>query len=334
MTSKRSTSKSASARRGKRKTTPDTKAIATAIRGGREAAAQVFEQRAAKRTRRHAAVRRHAQTARRKGGAEAALAETFLARASIGTLVAEGDSWFDYPLHDVLSLLDDDYGYDVHSTAHKGDAVEVMAYGEGQLDDFSRCLEQVLRSGTAPKAILLSGGGNDVAGDAFAMLINHRLSPVPGLNAFILQGVLQERIRLAYVRILSAVTQLSTSYLGRALPILMHGYSYPVPDGRGFLGGWGPLPGPWLEPGFRAKGYADLVERIRIAEQLIDAFNGMIEELVAMPDFAHVRYIDLRPELSNRPADYRKWWANELHPTGRGFDAIAARFAAVLAALP
>ena len=53
----------------------------------------------------------------------------------------------------------------------------------GQLDDFARSLERVLRSGTAPKAILLSGGGNDVAGDAFAMLINHKLSPSPGLNA-------------------------------------------------------------------------------------------------------------------------------------------------------
>src|SRR5713226_4614239 len=32
-----------------------------------------------------------------------------------GTLVAEGDSWFDYPFTDVLRLLEDQYAYDVES---------------------------------------------------------------------------------------------------------------------------------------------------------------------------------------------------------------------------
>jgi len=158
------------------------KTVAVAIRDGRQSAEKVFAGRATKQTKRRSAVRQHALAARRKGGAEAALAETFLARNSTGTLVAEGDSWFDYPFYDVLKLLDDDYGYEIYSVAHKGDAVEIMAYDGGQLDEFARCLEQVLRSGTVPKAVLLSGGGNDVAGDAFAMLINHKRSPVPGLG--------------------------------------------------------------------------------------------------------------------------------------------------------
>jgi hypothetical protein len=37
-----------------------------------------------------------------------------------GFLVAAGDSWFDYPLYDVLKLLDDNYGYNVESSAHRG----------------------------------------------------------------------------------------------------------------------------------------------------------------------------------------------------------------------
>ena len=44
-----------------------------------------------------------------------------------GFLAAAGDSWFDYPLHDVLKLLEDHHGYNVESTAHKGDAIEKMA---------------------------------------------------------------------------------------------------------------------------------------------------------------------------------------------------------------
>ena len=30
-------------------------------------------------------------------------------------LIAEGDSWFDYPFHDVLRILEDHHGYDVES---------------------------------------------------------------------------------------------------------------------------------------------------------------------------------------------------------------------------
>ena len=35
-------------------------------------------------------------------------------------------AWFDYPLQDVLRLLEDDHLYDVESVAHKGDCVEDM----------------------------------------------------------------------------------------------------------------------------------------------------------------------------------------------------------------
>ena len=335
MAKKRATTKSR-ARKGRAGPGPAaSKAFASAIRSGHDQAAEVFARRTTQHRRRAAAVKKHVETARKKGPTEAALAEELLRRSSTGTLVAEGDSWFDYPFYDILKNLGDDYGYEVHTVAHRGDAVEIMAYGGGQLDDFARSLEQVLRSGIAPKAILLSGGGNDVAGDVFAMLINHKLSPNPGLNTTILEGVLTQRIRFAYATILSAVTQLCMRYLGRAVPVIVHGYGYPVPDGRGFFGGFGPLPGPWLEPGFRDKGYDDLVERIAIAAQLIDAFNDMLIALVAAPEFAqHVHYVDLRPQLSNNPSDYRKWWGNELHPSERGFDAVTKRFADTLGQLP
>ena len=99
-------------------------------------------------------------------------------RASTGLVIAEGDSWFDYPFHDVLRLLEDDHGYDVESVAHKGDCVEDMAYA-GQFEEFARRLEKLLRQNQVPKAILLSGGGNDIAGTEFAMLLNHVASGLP-----------------------------------------------------------------------------------------------------------------------------------------------------------
>jgi len=253
--------------------------------------------------------------------------------STAGVLVAEGDSWFDYPFHDVLEELEDRHAYDVESVAHHGDPIEVMAYGGNQLEELTRRIEKVLRRGVTPKAILLSGGGNDVAGTEFGMLINHARSAIAGLNVSVVDGVINQRIRTAYITILGAVTQICRQKAGRALPILIHGYDFPVPDGRGFLGGWGPLPGPWLEPGFREKGFEDLAQRIAIAHDLIERFNEMVEAIPALTGLEHVKFVDLRNTLRT-DAQYKDWWANELHPTEPGFHAVAEKFAAVLAALP
>jgi len=247
-------------------------------------------------------------------------------RASAGVLIAEGDSWFDYPLNDVLEILEDEHGFDVESVAHKGDRVEDMAYSGGQLEEFARRLEKLLRNGKVPRAILLSGGGNDMAGKQFEMLLNHAASPVPGLNEKIVSGVIDDRIRTSYITIVTAITAVCQSYLQRTIPILTHGYDYPVPDGRGFMGGFSVLPGPWLEPGFRGKGYGNQAANTRTMKMLIDRFNDMLQNAVATSGFSHVRYVDLRNTLSNG-SNYKKDWANELHPTAKGFRLVADKIA-------
>lgn len=251
---------------------------------------------------------------------------------SAGLLVAEGDSWFDYPMHDVLRLLEDESGYDVESVAHKGDTIEDMAYSGGQFEQFARRLEKLLRQRRIPDAILISGGGNDIAGDAFAILLNHAVSGLPAINQDVVRGLIDVRLRNAYAFLIGGLTELSVRYLGKPIPILTHGYDYPVPDGRGFLGGWGPLPGPWLQPGFYRKGHADRAMNKQVMRSLIDAFNGMLREMSSEPQFGHVHFVDLRNTLSSDKA-YHLDWANELHPTGRGFAAVAAKFAAVIAGL-
>jgi len=266
-----------------------------------------------------------AEIASRKG----ALAKAPITHASAGILIAEGDSWFDYPFHDILSDLEDDYGFDVESVAHRGDTIEDMAYSGGQLDGFSRLVEKVLRTGVRPRAILLSGGGNDVAGDEFAVLLNNAASSIAGLNDSIVTGVIDQRTRDAYVTILSAITEICKAHLGQPVPIVVHGYDYPVPDGRGFWGGVGPLPGPWLEPGFRRKGYAQMSERKQICVKLIDRFNTMLAGLAGKPPFGHVKFLDLRNTLPTG-ASYKTWWANELHPTEKGYEAVTRKFAAVI----
>src|SRR5262245_61076323 len=60
-----------------------------------------------------------------------------------GLLVAEGDSWFDYPFYDVLGMLEDQHNFRVESVAHKGDTIEEMAYDDSQLDGLDRKLQHI-----------------------------------------------------------------------------------------------------------------------------------------------------------------------------------------------
>jgi lysophospholipase L1-like esterase len=258
-------------------------------------------------------------------------------RRSAGTLVAEGDSWFDYPFNDVLDALEDRHGYDVESVARRGDTLEAMAYGneggrEGsaQLEAFTRRIAKVAQRGDRVVGVLVSGGGNDIAGAEFASLLNHARSARRGLHPAIVDAVIDQRLAEACLVLLGAVTAVCRQVLGAPVPILVHGYGYAVPDGRGFAGGAWLLPGPWLAPGLEQKGYRPLEEGRPLVVALIDRFNLMLKRVAETPGLSHVRYVDLRATLPSEPAEYRRWWANELHPTSRGYDAVAARFAAVL----
>jgi len=273
------------------------------------------------------------------------MAETILARRAAimrtshakdnGLVLAVGDSWFDYPLYDILKKLEDEHGYTAASAAHAGQAVEAMASQGGQIDQLARLFEKVAALGQVPKAILVSGGGNDIAGKEFGMLLNNATSPIGGWNAEILDGLIQQRIATAYRTLIAAIQTVAQYYLHEELPVVVHGYDYPVPDGRGVLGGFWVLPGPWLEPGFHEKRFEDLAMNVKLMHDIIDRFNAMLTALVRDPAFANVHYIDLRGTLKTQLAGdvYKQTWGNELHPTEAGFSTIANRFASELAKL-
>jgi hypothetical protein len=291
--------------------------------------------------------------ARRAFGAGVALADRVLrerraalaaaARAArLGLLIAEGDSWFDYPFYDVLGLLEAQ-GWEVESVAHRGDTLEDMAHEPGQVERLTRAFERVREAGKKPRAVLLSGGGNDIAGDEFAMLINHAHSTLPTLNATVAEGVIGERLRTAMASLVGVVSRLAQGHFGERPRVVLHGYDYPVPDGRGWMGGAWILPGPWLEPGFRRKGHVAqraqdrervLQANMLVLRDLIDRYNAMLSglarDLVSL-GLADVRYVDLRGTLSTAlPTGYKADWGNELHPTKSGFAKVTAKIAAAL----
>jgi lysophospholipase L1-like esterase len=335
MQRKRSSKRAGNLRRRKSNRKLSSAELRRAVTTGRAQAAEAFKIRQSQRRRRAAAIKRIQNQPAELTAPPPSIPSKTLAElgpaATAGVLMAEGDSWFDYPYHDVLKSLEDDHGYDVESVAHRGDRVEDMAFATGQLVDFIRRLEKLLRSGRVPKAILLSGGGNDIAGSELGMLLNHAQSPTPGLNEAVVAGVIDQRINVAYVAIITAITDICQRYLGHPIPIVTHGYDYAVPDGRGFGGHFPFMPGPWLEPSFREKGFLNRDDNTKTMKKLMDRFNEMLRSVVARPGFAHVRFVDLRGTLSIG-SNYKTYWANELHPTLAGFRLVADKFALTIAA--
>ena len=258
-----------------------------------------------------------------------------------GTIVAEGDSWFDYPLWDILKILRWRHGYRIESAAHYGDRLEGMAYDTDQLNGLAEKLLQLRDEGIVPRAILLSGGGNDIAGPELEILINHRRSGLPPLNNAVLTELVSHRLRLQMISLVAGVDHITNRYFSRRIPIIIHGYDYPIPDGRGFVVGRlakysDTLPGPWLRPSFESKGYdlsgAGLKQATGAMKEIIDKFNSALMAIPQEPGMGHVKYVHVLETLDS--PDYKDDWGNELHPTKSGFGRVAQKFAEALDQTP
>ena len=178
----------------------------------------------------------------------------------------------------------------------------------------------------APRAILLGGGGNDLVHPTddptqtplYKMLKNGALLE-DKLQAFI-DGTLKGHYR----KILAVVTDET------AVPILVHGYDHPIPDGKGSDLG----PGPWLEPVFTAAGIATPAGTT-IMKTLIDRLNTMIDSLATeFPNRIHsLKLNGVLEKEAGYAANYRDYWDNELHASDKGFDVLARVVQAKLVSL-
>lgn len=242
-------------------------------------------------------------------------------------LIAQGDSWFDLPGQDLVSALES-HGFEVDSIAHHGTTLGGMAYDQGQSQRLARVFQRCARRGERPSGVLLSAGGNDIAGDELVALLNHAHSGLPPLSEDLLKAVIDVRLRHDLYHLISGVNALSRLYFEEKLPVYVHGYGYVVPDGRGFLGAGWIMPGPWLRPSLARKGYTDPMQCRLIMRTLIDRFNAMLSRLPEYVGMDNVRYVDLRTSLES--GDHREMWSDELHPTGRGFALAAECYVASL----
>ncbi|MER9631002.1 hypothetical protein [Mesorhizobium sp. M0296] len=235
-------------------------------------------------------------------------------------LLAEGDSWFEYPifLKDVVDYLIDDHGYNVFCLSSAGAELKTML----RTEEYASYLKYLIKEGLTVKAFLLSAGGNDVVGPELAkVLVNFR----PGTVAANLFN--QDRLAATVARIEKGYRTIVADVhtVVPNLPILIHGYDYGDPrSAQGFH--VPPLDG-WLGEPMRGLGIPDGPIQRGVVKILMDTMNGMMSALAQVNGgLPHVHYVDNRNAVGTH-------WHDELHPDDAGFGTVCKRFQHVLSNL-
>jgi hypothetical protein len=257
-------------------------------------------------------------------------------------LLALGDSWFAYwPRGDILDCLEDRGELDTVSLAWAGAKLtEVLDGRTGfhPLDPRYRApqterLVATLRGLSEEdrlrlKYIAVSAGGNDVADENGTLTQLVALASVKGngIDEAEAAKIIDVEMRDHYARLLGFIDRACAEVLQRRVRIVLHGYDWPVPDGRPAL------PPAWLKPVFIAKGYTSPQQARALMKTLIQRLNTMQKRLIRELAEPHIHHIDLQGTLTS--ARHQDDWQNELHPTiPAGFGQIAVAFSGALAAI-
>lgn len=215
-------------------------------------------------------------------------------------IVAEGDSWFQYPifLDDVIDHLSRDYAVLCLSAA--GDKLSQMV----QQDEYLKAIVQ-----NRADCFLISGGGNDLVGDGQLKRWLVDYDPdrsaaehlVPEFDDLIKELMVQYNGIFRRVREESPATR-----------ILCHCYDDPIPtDGK------------WLGEPMRKRGIVNPLIQRGIATEIIQRFATALRQMVSL--HPNVTLVETRGAVGER-------WFDELHPTDSGYKAVADRFGALIGA--
>ena len=232
------------------------------------------------------------------------------------TILAEGDSWFDYPLGtDVIGQLQGQIGIPIANMAHYGDEVRQMLALK-QRREIEKRLSRKAPNGKPWDALLFSGGGNDFVGDQLCLWLR---SYKPGMPVQDILDVtrfdaVMEEVRAGYQDLVSLRDSLSPS-----TKIFLHQYDFAPPNGEGVCG-----VGPWLQPSLK---YRLIPAELQpsVTRLMLERFAQVLAGLAA-----NAADVFVVPTQGTIPTQTREWWANELHPTDKGFAAIATKFCALL----
>lgn len=223
-------------------------------------------------------------------------------------IVEAGDSWFLYPilLNDVVDILvnDNKKPLAIWSTGCAGNTVQ-DTYNEK--DHRHHYMEALTYDVKNADIFMLCGAGNDLlgGGNLYNLLVNYTpgMKPRETINTSNLEAELDIVLSL-YTAI---VRELELKF--PELKTLIHGYDYP----------WS-MNDIWIGKPMNRRGIPkDAKFRRAVGKQVIDALNVRLEKFEGK--HSRVSYLDLRKTLRKKSE-----WFDEIHPTSKGFQKIAAKF--------
>ena len=237
-------------------------------------------------------------------------------------ILAEGDSWFDYPVPlfggGIITRLERQVGVPILNLAKAGDEVRYML-GVAERKRLIQLLSKGCPAGGPWDVLLFSGGGNDIVDNPMALWIKDfdpALPPARHIHQPRFDAALA-LVRAGYEDLIALRDRLSAG-----TQLVLHAYDFAIPDGRGYC-----LLGPWLKPTFDLRKFPDPASRFAVVKVMLQQFAGMLRSLQA----AHpkVTFIDAQGTLAPQASS----WHNELHPAKSGFTTFAGIFHQKLKAL-
>jgi len=231
-------------------------------------------------------------------------------------IMAEGDSWFDYPVPffggGLIDRLEKRLGLPILNSAQAGDEVRYML-GVEQRTKLEALFDRANQQGKPWDVLLFSGGGNDIVGEPLCLWVEPWTAGTP-------PAALIDKPRYdAALGIVRAGYEDLIAMRDRKSPgtrLVFHAYDFALPTGKGIC-----MLGPWLKPAFDYRGgYPDLAARAAVVKAMLLQFAQMLAALQA--SHPNVTFIDAQGTLDAHP----DWWHNELHPNSKGFDEFTKRF--------
>lgn len=258
-----------------------------------------------------AKLNRDLATRRTKGGGKAGKSRL---------LLAQGDSWFDYPPGlDIIYWLQKRHNCVIENFATAGDTLENMVHGtkfsSSNWRRYPSRMSEIIDfvSKKKPPAVLFSAGGNDLAGAELDAFFDHANQVEPGESALREKHLMYIVHDVFFKGYCKFIDELLLASGDSPLKIVGHTYAYPIPDGRAVINVLGfRWFGPWLRPTFTRKGHENLNVTIGYMKKLIDELELMLAK-VRNKYGKQFCYADFRQVIT--PDD----WANELHLTNSAY---------------
>ncbi len=240
--------------------------------------------------------------------------ESFSAQLRI---LAEGDSWFDFPLGgglfsngDVIAKLANLLDLPILNLAVRGEEVRDMLGVEQR----ARLEKHLSDPRLNFNVLLFSGGGNDIVGEHFVLWVKDRNSvqgdPRRAINDPVFEAML-DVIQAGYEQLIAIRDRIAAQTPGRSITIFLHAYDFARPTGKDVCG-----IGPWLKPSLEYRGWTDRAEANEVVRQALSRFRARLA-MLARPD---VILVPTQGTLADNE------WNDELHPSERGFKKIAEVF--------